>query len=240
MKELKHVHAQVITCGLETNSFALNRILAFCSDPFHGSLSYGYKIFEQIQNPTICVRNTMIKACLLKDEYIKSIQIFKDMLRNGICPDNYTLPYVLKTCAKMKKIGSWELIHGYCLKLGSLFDNYVGNTMILMYSAFDDMEAAKCVFDEFSWHCVVSWTVLISGYAKIGDVYTTRLVFDEVPLKDRGILGAMILGYVQSNCFKEGLKLFRLMQLSGNKPDEAIFVGILCACAHMDSLEIRI
>ncbi|CAI9775212.1 unnamed protein product [Fraxinus pennsylvanica] len=128
----------------------------------------------------------MIKACLLKDEYIKSIQIFKDMLRNGICPDNYTLPYVLKTCAKMKRLDLGELIHGYCLKLGSLFDNYVGNTMILMYSAFDDMEAAKCVFDEFSWHRVVSWTVLISGYAKIGDVYTARLVFDEVPLKDFG------------------------------------------------------
>ncbi|CAI9772363.1 unnamed protein product [Fraxinus pennsylvanica] len=166
---------QMITCGLGTNSFALSRILAFYSDPFHGSLSYGYKIFEQIQNPTNCIFNTMIKACLLKDEYIKSIQIFKDMMRNGICPDNYTLSYVLKTGAKMKRLDLGELIHGF----------------------------------DF-------------GYAKIGNVYTTRLVFDEVPLKDRGIWGAMISGYVQNNCFKEGLQLFKLMQLSGNKPDEAI------------------
>ncbi|CAA3016442.1 pentatricopeptide repeat-containing At2g20540-like [Olea europaea subsp. europaea] len=238
MKQLEQAHAQMITCGLGTNSFGLSRILAFCSDPFHGSLSYGYKIFEQIQNPTICICNSMIKAVLLKDEYIKSIQIFKDMLRNGICPDNYTLPYVLKTCAKMKRLDLGELIHGYCLKLGLLFDNYVGNTLILMYSSFNDMEAAKCVFDESSWHCVVSWTVLISGYAKIGDVYTARLVFDKAPLKDRGIWGAMISGYVQNNCFKEGLQLFRLMQLSGIKPDEAIFVGLLCACVHMGSLEI--
>ncbi|XP_022891960.1 pentatricopeptide repeat-containing protein At5g66520-like [Olea europaea var. sylvestris] len=50
----------------------------------------------------------------------------------------------------------------------------------------------------------------------------------------------MISGYVQNNCFKEGFQLFRLMQLSGIKPDEAIFVGILCACAHMGSLEIGI
>ncbi|CAI9768358.1 unnamed protein product [Fraxinus pennsylvanica] len=109
-----------------------------------------------------------------------------------------------------------------------------------MYSAFDDMEAAKCVFDEFSWNCVVSWTVLISGYAKIWDVYTAILVFDEPPLKDRGSWGAMISRYVQNNCFKELLQLFRLMQLSDIKPDEAIFVGILCACAHMGSLEIGI
>ncbi|KAL2559215.1 Pentatricopeptide repeat-containing protein [Forsythia ovata] len=240
MKQLKQIHAQMITCGLGTNSFALSRILAFCSDPLHGCLSYGYKIFEHIQNPTICIHNTMIKGFMLKDENIKSIDIFKDMLRNGMCPDNYTLPYVLKACAKMKSLDLGELVHGLCLKLGFLFDNYVGNTLILMYSGFDDMEAAKCVFDEFSWHCVVSWTVLISGYAKIGDVHTARLIFDEAPLKDRGIWGAMISGYVQNNCFKEGLQLFRLMQLSGINPDEAIFVSILCACAHMGSLEIGI
>ncbi|KAK6157855.1 hypothetical protein DH2020_012103 [Rehmannia glutinosa] len=232
-RQLKQGHALIITCGLESNSFAQSRILALCSDPF-----YGYKIFKQIKNPTICICNTMMKSFLLKDENFKALELYISMLRTGICPDNYTLPYALKACVNMKSLNLGVSVHGHGVKLGLVFDNFVGNTLIGMYSAFDDMGSAKLAFDEIYMHCVVSWTVLISGFCKKGDVYSARLVFDEAHVKDRGIWGAMISGYVQNNCFKEGLKLFRLMQLSGFNPDEASFVSILCACAHLGSLEI--
>ncbi|XP_027096971.1 pentatricopeptide repeat-containing protein At5g66520-like [Coffea arabica] len=240
MRQLKQAHGQAITCGLGANSYALSRLLAFCSDPVQGSLFHGYKIFEQIEQPTICICNTMIKALLLKKELEKTIAIYKDMLRNGMYPDNYTLPYMLKACANMENYNLGELIHGHCFKSGFLFNTYVVNSLIFMYSGFLNMEAARLVFDEMPWPCVVSRTLLISGYAKKGDVYGARLVFDEAELKDRGIWGAMLSGYVQNNCFKEGLLLFRLMQLDGVEPDEAILVSALCACAHLGCLDIGI
>ncbi|KAI5678943.1 hypothetical protein M9H77_09893 [Catharanthus roseus] len=240
MTQLKQAHALVITYGLGNNSFALSRLLAFCSHPILGSLSYGFKIFEQIEQPTICISNTMMKTFLLKNESQKAVEIYRGMLKNGMYPDNYTLPYILKACADFKTSHLGELIHGYSLKLGLLFDNYVGNALISMYSGFNNMEAARLVFDEFSWDCVVSCTILISGYAKREDVCTARLIFDEVPVKDRGIWGAMISCYVQNNCFEDGLQLFRLMQFTGIKPDEAMFVSLLCACSHLGSLDIGI
>ncbi|XP_073129760.1 pentatricopeptide repeat-containing protein At2g20540-like [Henckelia pumila] len=238
IKQLTQAYALVITCGLGSNTFALSRILAFCSDPFHGSSFYGRKIFERIENPTICICNTMIKALLLKDQNVEALEVYRVILRDGMCPDNYTFPYLLKACANTKNLNLGGLMHGHVIKLGLLFNNFVGNTLIAMYSAFDDMEAAKCVFDEISCHCVVSWTVLISGYCKKGDVYSARLIFDEAQVKDIGIWGAMISGYVQNNCFKEGLKLFGLMQVNGIDPDEAVFVSILSASAHLGCLEI--
>ncbi|KAL7091294.1 hypothetical protein ACP275_12G096500 [Erythranthe tilingii] len=239
INQLNQAHALAIACGLGGNSFALSRLIAFCSDPFHGSLSYGYKIFQHIENPTICICNTMIKGFLLKGENFEAIRIYKLLLRNSTRhPDNYTLPYALKACTNMESSNLGESIHGHAAKLGFLSDNFVGNSLIVMYADFGEIGAARIAFDEISCHCVVSWTVLISGYAKMGDVYSARLVFDEARLKDRGIWGAMISGYVQNSCFKEGLKLFRLMQLSGVKPDEANFVSVLCACAHLGSLEI--
>ncbi|XP_059648794.1 pentatricopeptide repeat-containing protein At2g20540-like [Cornus florida] len=240
MNQLKQSHAQLITCGLGTNSFALSRLLAFCSDPYHGSLSYGCKIFEQIEQPTICICNTIIKSFLLKGELIKTIEVYAQMLRNEMYPDNYTLPYVLRACAIMRNCHLGESIHGHSLKLGFLFDVFVGNTLIAMYSAFDNMVAARHVFNEIPRQNVMSWTLLISGYAKQGDVDSARLMFDEAPVKDRGIWGSMISGYVQNNCFKEGLQLFRLMQTAGIEPDEAIFVSILSACAHLGALDIGI
>ncbi|XVE85774.1 hypothetical protein DITRI_Ditri17bG0118000 [Diplodiscus trichospermus] len=75
---------------------------------------------------------------------------------------------------------------------------------------------------------------------QMGDIDNARLLFDEAPVKDRGIWAAMIFGYVKNNCFKEGLYMFRLMQMSGTEPDEAILVSILCACGDLGALDTGI
>ncbi|XAR65252.1 hypothetical protein NMG60_11009305 [Bertholletia excelsa] len=238
MKQLKQSHAQVITCGLEDNSFALSRLLAFCSDPLKGSVFYGWKVFRRIEKPTICICNTMIKAFLLSGELVKIIEIYSNMLRSGMNPDNYTLPYVLKACADMRDCHLGRLVHGHCLRLGFLFDDFVCNSLIAMHSVFDDISSARQVFDQMPKKGVISWTILIAGYSKVGDVDSAREVFDGANFKDRGIWGSMISGYVHNNCFKEGLQMFRLMQMAGIEPDEAIFVSVLCACAHLGALDI--
>ncbi|KAI3696342.1 hypothetical protein L1987_79356 [Smallanthus sonchifolius] len=241
MKQLKQVHAQAITCGLGQNHYTLSRLLAFCSQPHHsGTLSYGLKILNHTHQPSNCLYNTMIKACMLRNELHMSIQLFKQMVENNMYPDNYTLPYVLKACAYVECFRLGEMVHVHCLKLGFMFDRFVGNTLMLMYSLFGKMMDARKVFDEMPVRCVVSWTVLISGYGKIGNVEVARLAFDAAPVKDRGIWGAVISGYVQNNCFKEGLEMFRLMQSTNILPDEAMFVSVLGACGHLGALEIGI
>ncbi|KAF3431555.1 hypothetical protein FNV43_RR26286 [Rhamnella rubrinervis] len=240
MKHLKQAHALAVTSGLASTSFALSRVLALSSDPHHGSLVHACKLFQHIHQPTICIWNTMLKAFLLNGELMQIIHAFTKMLQQGISPDNYTLPYVLKACARLQSTCLGELVHGYCLRLGLLLDIFVGNSLIVMYCAFDDVKAARYIFDEIPKLSAVSWTVMISGYAKVGDVETARLFFDVAPVRDRGIWGAMISGYVQNSCFKEGLYMFRLMQLTDVEPDEAIIVSILCACAHLGALHIGV
>ncbi|XP_050238111.1 pentatricopeptide repeat-containing protein At1g08070, chloroplastic-like [Mercurialis annua] len=171
MKHLKQAHAQAFTCALTNNSNTLSRILAFCSHPTHGNLHHARKLFQHIQNPTICIYNTMIKAFLLRDQIFEVFNLYVTMLQNGMYPDNYTLPYVLKACAKFECCFLGESVHGYCLKVG-FGDIIVANSLILMYSSgiFSDMRAARYVFDEMPSPCVVSWTLMISGFAKVGDV----------------------------------------------------------------------
>ncbi|EOY01760.1 Pentatricopeptide repeat-containing protein [Theobroma cacao] len=240
MNQLRQAHAHAITCGLGTNSFALSRLLAFCANPNRGSVTYACNLFQRIENPTICICNTMIKALFLKGEIFKTIELYNNMLDKGMHPDNYTLPYVLKACAKLQYFYFGELVYGHCLKLGFVFDIFVGNALIAMFCAFDNVKVARYIFDEIPWPDFVSWTVMISGYGKIGDIDTARLLFDEASVKDAGIWGAMISGYVKNNCFKEGLYMFRLMQMSDIEPDEAIYVSVLCACAHLGALDTGI
>ncbi|KAE9605559.1 putative tetratricopeptide-like helical domain-containing protein [Lupinus albus] len=240
MKHLKQAHAQVFTTGLHTNTFALSRVLAFCSHPHKGSLTYACKVFHHIQNPTICICNTIFKAFLLNGKFTNTIHLFTKVVQNGLSPDNYTTPYVLKACAALQSCSLGKMIHGYSSKLGLVFDIYLGNSLMTMYSVCGNMVDARQVFDEIPSLSAVSWTVMISGYAKVGDVNSARFFFDEAPEKDRGIWGAMISGYVQNNCFKEGLYMFHLMQLTDIVPDESILVSILSACAHLGALDIGI
>ncbi|KAE8667654.1 heparanase-like protein 2-like isoform X1 [Hibiscus syriacus] len=162
------------------------------------------------------------------------------MLSKGMYPDNYTLPFVLKACAKLQSFYSGELIYDHCLKLGFVFDTFVGNALISKYGGFNNVKVARCIFDEIPRLDVVSWTVVISGYVQMGDIDTARLLFNEAPVKDRGIWGAMISGYVKNNCFKEGLYMFRLIQMSNVEPDEAMFVSVISACANMGALDTGI
>ncbi|KAK2375411.1 hypothetical protein P8452_47683 [Trifolium repens] len=242
MKHLKQAHAQVFTTGLENNTFALSRILAFCSSHshHHGSLNYAFRVFERIQNPTLCIYNTIIKAFLVNNKFKSTLHVFVKMLQSELKPDNYTIPYLLKACASLHDCSFGKMIHGYGSKLGLVFDIFVGNSLMAMYCVFGDVAAARHVFNEIPRLSVVSWSVMISGYAKVGDVDSARLFFDEAPEKDKGIWGAMISGYVQNSCFKESLYLFRLMQLTDTVPDESIFVSILSACAHLGALDIGV
>ncbi|KAI3907084.1 hypothetical protein MKW92_029506 [Papaver armeniacum] len=164
--------------------------------------------------------------------------MYSHIMQIGLYPDNYTLPYVLKACTYLHKFQLGEQIHGDVFKLGFDGDIFVGNTLLLMYSSCARMVEARLLFGEIPHRTAVSWTVMISGYSKMGDVDPARLIFDEAPFKDRGIWGCMISSYVHNNCFKEGLGMFRLMQLTDLDPDEGIFVSLLSACAHLGSMDI--
>ncbi|KAB2624476.1 pentatricopeptide repeat-containing protein [Pyrus ussuriensis x Pyrus communis] len=187
VRHLQQAHAQVFTSGLGSNSFAVSRLLAFCSDPRHGSLSHDWNLEALPTHPT--AHNLLLKH---------------NVLQNGMCPDNYTLPYLLKACARMQRCRLGELIHGFCLKLGFVSDIFVGNSLIVMYCAFDNVKRALYVFDEMPSLSLVSWKVMISGFAKVGSLDMARLFFDEAP---------------------------------DTEPDEAIFVSVLCACAHLGALD---
>lgn len=137
----------------------------------------------------------MIKTFLLKGEILNAIQVYTNMLEIGMSPDIYTLTYVFKACTKLSNFLLGELIHGHSLKPGFLFDIFIGNSLIVMYSAFGNMRAARYIFGEIPWHTAVSWTVMISGHAKQGAIDTAKLLSDDAPTKDRWIWGSMISGY---------------------------------------------
>ncbi|KAK6251787.1 hypothetical protein QUC31_013507 [Theobroma cacao] len=74
-------------------------------------------------------------------------------------------------------------------------------------------------------------SALIDMYAKTGNVYSGRRVFDEVAVKDVVLWNCMISKYAENGLLEESLALLRLMKVKQVKPNSATLVGLLSACA---------
>ena len=95
------------------------------------------------------------------------------------------------------------------------------------------IDHARQVFDEMLERDLVSWTSMISGYARSGDIEEAELLFGLMPDRDVVSWGAMMTGFVQNGCHEEALLLFREMQMGGVWPGEVAIVGALSSCASL-------
>ncbi|CBI27276.3 unnamed protein product, partial [Vitis vinifera] len=184
----------------------------------------------------------MIKAFVLKGKLINTIQIYSQMLENGLYPDNYTLPYVLKACAGLQSCHLGESAHGQSVKLGFWFDIFVGNTLIAMYSSFGNVRAARCIFDEMPWHTAVSWTVMISGYAKNNcfkeGLQMFRLMQSTGLEPDEAILVSILCACAHLGAMEIGVWVHRYLDQLGHPLSVRLSTGLIDMYAKCGSLDI--
>ncbi|OVA05737.1 Pentatricopeptide repeat [Macleaya cordata] len=75
-------------------------------------------------------------------------------------------------------------------------------------------------------------TALIDMYAKCGSIDEAFAVFENLPKKDVYPWTVMINGLAMHGHSSSSLKVFAQMLMSGVRPNEVTFIGILCACSH--------
>ncbi|PSS36615.1 Pentatricopeptide repeat-containing protein [Actinidia chinensis var. chinensis] len=101
------------------------------------------------------------------------------------------------------------------------------------------MDMPRKLFETSLNRDVVTWTAVINGYVKSGQVGVARELFDEMPVKNEVSWSAMITGYAQVGLFKEVLELFNDTQLAGVWLNQAGIVGALSACTFLGVPWIR-
>lgn len=115
------------------------------------------------------------------------------MLVNGLLPDNYTVPSVLKACAQSRALREGQQMHTYAIKTGLVLSNvYVKNTLMRLYAVCGVINCVRNLFDEGPQRDLVSWTTLIQGYVKMGlpregveaffDMCDAKMMADEMTL----------------------------------------------------------
>lgn len=179
----------------------------------------------------------MVRAFSERNEPLKALSLYKDMLESGFLPNNYTFSFLLRACADLSDVSLGLILHSQVIRLGWESYDFVQNGLIHLFATCNCMGAARKLFDGSVNRDVITWTALINGYVKGGLVRVAREFFDQMPEKNVVSWSAMINGYAQVGLFKEALELFNDMQVSGFRPNHASIVGALTACAFLGALD---
>ncbi|KAJ1287421.1 hypothetical protein BS78_02G008800 [Paspalum vaginatum] len=123
----------------------------------------------------------------------EALDAFQQMLLYGSEPNSITIISLLSACASLGALSPGRETHAYSLKKcllslddacgdGDGEDLMVHNALIDMYSKCRSFKAARSMFDSIprKERNVVTWTVMIGGYAQYGDSNDALNLFSEM------------------------------------------------------------
>jgi len=178
LSQLKLVHAQIILHGLAAQVVTLGKLLSLCVQ--EGDLRYAHLLFDQISQPNKFMYNHLIRGYSNIDDPINPLLLYRQMVRAGLMPNQFTFPFVFKACAA--KPFYWEavIVHAQAIKLGMGYHACVQNSILTVYVACRLIPSARQVFDDISDRTLVSWNSMIAGYSKIGHCHGAVMLLEEM------------------------------------------------------------
>ncbi|KAA8542639.1 hypothetical protein F0562_023862 [Nyssa sinensis] len=208
------------------------------------NLTCARTLFDHYPSPSqpTLLWNLMIRAYSKLQNSQESINLFHQMVSLDhlmmVAPDKYTFTFVITSCSHQISVVFGQMFHGMVMKNGFESNLFVGNSLINMYSVFARMEDAHKIFNQMSDRDVFSWTSLVRGYAKNEDMGRACEIFDTMPVRNDVSWAVMISGFVGGRRYIEALRYFKDMSFDEKvKPNEAVLVCALSACAHLGALD---
>ncbi|XP_047339433.1 pentatricopeptide repeat-containing protein At1g08070, chloroplastic-like [Impatiens glandulifera] len=173
-KQLKQIHSIIIktATNLQTHHLIYTKILSICSFTSDIDPTYINSIFTQIPNPNTTIYTNAIRcfsSCKNPNDISIAFLLYRNFISNGFLPNNYTFPFILKSCAKTHRLIEGKQCHVHVIKNGFQSDLYVVNNLLRMYAVCGEITSVRQLFDESPKRDLVSWTTLIQAYVKIGN-----------------------------------------------------------------------
>ncbi|KAK9140005.1 hypothetical protein Scep_009686 [Stephania cephalantha] len=95
----------------------------------------------------------------------------------SIVTNPYVIASVLKACSRVLGLSEGTQFHGFAIKSNAIENLYVVNAVIRLYAKCGELIDARCLFDKMPERSVVSWNVIIMGYAESGEWEEVKSLF---------------------------------------------------------------
>ncbi|XWS36880.1 hypothetical protein CRYUN_Cryun20dG0123100 [Craigia yunnanensis] len=165
------------------------------------------RFFYQMPEKNWVSWSAVIAGCVQNDKFIKGVELFREMQREGIGVSQSAYASVFRSCARLSafRLG-WQL-HGHALKTNFASDLIVGTAILDMYAKCGSMVESQKIFNLFPIRNLQSFNAIIIGHARSDQGFQalhlfqlllkSDLVFDEISLSGAFSACAAMKGYLE-------------------------------------------
>lgn len=139
-------------------------------------------MFQVMPTRSLITWNVMIAGYVLEGEADKSLVLFKNLQEQGEIPDEFTFTSTLKACSVSGALREGTQIHAFLIGSGFPYKAHkiISGALIDLYVNCGHVLQAHKVFNQVEHKSVISWTMLIIGYAQEGKLSVGMDLFREL------------------------------------------------------------
>ncbi|XP_039144833.1 pentatricopeptide repeat-containing protein At1g19720-like [Dioscorea cayenensis subsp. rotundata] len=191
-----------------------------------GSLDDARQVFAEMRERNLFAWSAMINGCSREHRWEEVIDLFAEMMWEGVILDKLLFPKILQACANTGDLKTGMLLHSLAVRggfLNSPVEAQVGNAILAMYAKCGIFGAAKKFFRKMAVKDLVSWNSIISAHCQCGEHEQAFRLFER--MKDEGIEPSVVTWNILISSYNhlghtdEAMQLMKQMESSGVVPD---------------------
>eukprot|EP01018_Ginkgo_biloba_P034731 Gb_12556 [translate_table: standard] len=173
----------------------------------------------------------------------EALNLFQRMGQLDIWEHSDTYAGLLQTCANTRSLAEGKQVHAHMLKIGGIRQNsFLDIKLVIMYTRCACMLDARLVFDKMRKKNVLSWTVMIGGYAGVGNFEEALKLFDQMKQlgmqPDNFIFPSVLKACAGLSDLKQGKEIHDYIVKSGRESDVFVDNALVDMYAKCGSTEL--
>ncbi|CAK9182321.1 unnamed protein product [Ilex paraguariensis] len=176
-----------------------------------GRLEEALLVFHNFPQKSNVAWNGILRGFIDGGQFSQVIELYHLMLTQGMVPDNFTYPLILKACSGLSAVEQGRKVQEL-IQFNEKQYNLKPN--IYVYCAMIDM------------------------FAKCGSWSEAWMLFENMPEKDLASWTAIVCGTVHNGESLQAILLFRRMRAQGVRPDSVIMATVLPACGRLEAKQV--
>ncbi|XP_077211332.1 tetratricopeptide repeat (TPR)-like superfamily protein [Tasmannia lanceolata] len=162
----EQVYAQVVKSGLASVNCVGNSFVSMYAKS--GRMEEARKAFDILFEKNLISYNAMVDGYTRNSNSEQAFELFHQIEEKEIGVNAFTFASLLSAAASIGALDKGRQLHARLLKIGFQSDQCIGNALVSMYSRCGNIEDAYQIFNEITDPNVISWTSMITGFAKHG------------------------------------------------------------------------
>ncbi|KAL6012635.1 hypothetical protein ACLOJK_003124 [Asimina triloba] len=198
----KMIHGVIIKSGFESSIHSQTSLLSMYSKC--GLIDDSLKVFHELVNPNLITWTAIVVALVQNSREESALSMLRQMIRNSVKPNEFTLSAVLKACSSLAMLEQGKQVHARIMKTGLDKDRYAGAALVDMYGRCGTFEMARSAFGSLVEFDLVSLNSMIYACAQNGYAHEAVRLFDQ--MRNLGIeLDDLLFINTLSACSNAGL-----------------------------------